>query len=169
MSGAGVLGNGASVRDKWGNLPAEAVRDPTASHAADDGAGVSNRQEVVGHGGAHAVLDGEQRDVVEGDEHAAVDEEEGQAKGEEAALDDGLADAAARLRRLDAVLLRRRLDAVALGVVAGGVLALGDEEAGGEEDGDGDEGDDAVHPRGGDDGEELVDDDGPEDAAHGGA
>lgn len=53
--------------------------------------------------------------------------------------------------------------------MAGGVLALRDEEAGGEEDGDGDEGDDAVHPRGGDDGEELVDDDGPEDAAYGGA
>lgn len=101
MLGA-VVGNG--LGDKWGNLPAEAVRDPTASHAADDGAGVSNRQEVVGHGGAHAVLDGEERDVVEGDEHAAVDEEEGQAEGEEAALDDGLADAAL-LRRLDAVLL----------------------------------------------------------------
>lgn len=104
------------------------------------------------------MLDGKQGDVVKGNEHASVDEEEGQAEGEEAPVGDGLVDA-----------LLRRLDAVALGVVAGGVFALRDEEAGDEQDGDGDEGDDAVDPGGVYDGEELVDDDGPEDAADGGA
>lgn len=64
-------------REQSGDLPAEAVRDPAAPHTADEGTRVSNREETVGHGGPHAVLNGKQRNEVEGNEHAAVDEEEG--------------------------------------------------------------------------------------------
>jgi hypothetical protein len=141
-------------KEPSGDLPAEAVRDPAAPHTADDGTRVSNREEVVGHGRPHAVLNGKQRNEVEGDEHASVDEEEGQAESEEAPLEDGLADA-----------LLRGLDLMAFGVVAGRVVALFDEKTRYEEDGDGDESNDSMNPGCVYDGEELVDDDGPEDAA----
>lgn len=108
------------------------------------------------------MLNGKQRDVVEGDEHAAVDEEDGQAEGDEAPFQDGLADA------LLVVLFLRGLDLV-IRASRGIVFALLDEKARDEQDGDGDEGDDAVHPGGVHDGKEPVDDDGPEDAADGGA